>query len=85
MIAAFYGNRCVRCHRDFAQLSQVTLDHVRPRSRGGRATLDNLQPLCAPCNGSKGSCNGDYRQGRVITDVWHLRRYLKVARTPRLA
>lgn len=33
----------------------MTADHIIPRSRGGRTTLENLQPMCAPCNERKGS------------------------------
>jgi 5-methylcytosine-specific restriction endonuclease McrA len=41
--------RCVRCggHR------KLCADHVIPESRGGPATLDNLQTLCRGCNGRK--------------------------------
>ena len=33
----------------------ITLDHVVPISRGGRHSVGNLQPLCRPCNSSKGA------------------------------
>lgn len=29
------------------------LDHIRPRSKGGKSTLDNLAASCARCNHSK--------------------------------
>lgn len=32
---------------------QATIDHIRPRVKGGRNTLDNLQLLCYSCNSSK--------------------------------
>lgn len=32
-----------------------TLDHVRPRCRGGRWTMENLVVACPRCNGEKGS------------------------------
>ena len=32
----------------------MTKDHIVPKSKGGYARLDNLQPLCAPCNVQKG-------------------------------
>ena len=31
----------------------MTVDHVVPRSQGGRSTWDNLVAACAPCNGRK--------------------------------
>ncbi len=34
--------------------SQLTIDHVLPRSRGGRTTWDNVVAACGPCNREKG-------------------------------
>jgi 5-methylcytosine-specific restriction endonuclease McrA len=31
----------------------MTMDHIRPRSRGGPHQLSNLQVMCSPCNASK--------------------------------
>ena len=45
------GWRCVYCGSTGGRL---TLDHVIPRSRGGRTTWDNVVTACAPCNLSKG-------------------------------
>jgi len=33
----------------------MTKDHIQPRSKGGTDHLDNLQPMCARCNFSKGN------------------------------
>ena len=33
----------------------MTKDHIIPRSRGGATRLDNLQTMCAICNGKKGN------------------------------
>lgn len=43
-------HRCVYCntHED------LTLDHVIPRSRGGRSSWDNLTTACKRCNAKKG-------------------------------
>ena len=32
-----------------------TLDHVKPRHRGGNTVADNLVPACRECNRDKGS------------------------------
>jgi 5-methylcytosine-specific restriction endonuclease McrA len=34
--------------------SQLTVDHVVPRSKGGSSTWDNIVASCAPCNRRKG-------------------------------
>jgi 5-methylcytosine-specific restriction endonuclease McrA len=43
---------CRMCGASPAKDPAVTLhvDHIRPVSRGGATTLDNLQTLCAACN-----------------------------------
>ncbi len=33
----------------------LTIDHIVPRSKGGRNTLDNLRVFCNSCNGRKGN------------------------------
>jgi len=44
-------NRCQYCgNRD-----RLTIDHVMPRSRGGRDTWENLVTACVPCNNRKGN------------------------------
>lgn len=35
-------------------VKELNLDHVMPRSRGGRSTWENLVTSCRPCNLSKG-------------------------------
>jgi len=44
---------CQYCGKQFAP-SELTLDHVVPRSRGGRSTWENLVACCYRCNNSKG-------------------------------
>lgn len=52
-----YDHRCLRCGK------QVTLtrDHIRPVTKDGSNTIDNIQPLCKPCNSWKGTKTIDYR------------------------
>lgn len=35
--------------------TQLTVDHVVPRSKGGTSTWDNIVASCAPCNRRKGN------------------------------
>lgn len=53
-----YGGKCLGCNKDDAPL---TVDHVIPVSRGGSNDITNIQPLCKPCNSSKGTKTIDYR------------------------
>ena len=56
MVEVFDG-RCVRC----GSPGDILKDHIIPIYQGGSDALDNLQPLCAPCNRSKGPENVDHR------------------------
>jgi 5-methylcytosine-specific restriction endonuclease McrA len=47
------GNRCQYCGKKFAT-SELSLDHVLPRSRGGQATWKNIVCACLRCNVRKG-------------------------------
>lgn len=46
-------NTCQFCAR-LLPASELTLDHIVPRSRGGESTWDNLVACCHPCNNRKG-------------------------------
>ena len=46
-------NTCQFCARTLPA-SELTLDHIVPRSRGGESTWDNLVACCHPCNNRKG-------------------------------
>lgn len=45
--------RCQYCFQKLT-LSNATIDHVIPKSRGGMATWDNLVACCIECNKRKG-------------------------------
>jgi len=46
-------NTCQFCGRVFPS-AELTLDHVLPRSRGGRSSWENLVACCYRCNNTKG-------------------------------
>lgn len=49
-----YGYRCCYCHRSLPS-TELNLDHILPRSRGGLTNWENVVTACIPCNLRKGS------------------------------
>jgi len=47
-------NRCQYCGRKFGK-TDLTIDHVIPRSKGGKDTWQNMVLACVPCNIRKGN------------------------------
>jgi 5-methylcytosine-specific restriction endonuclease McrA len=47
-------NQCQYCANHFLT-DQLTMDHVLPKSRGGKNTWENLVAACKRCNQKKGS------------------------------
>ena len=45
------NNECVYC----GSKKELTIDHVLPRSKGGKNTWDNLVTCCSKCNLKKGN------------------------------
>lgn len=50
------GYRCLRCGTQ----KDLRADHVVPESKGGEATLENLQTLCHSCNSHKRTSSTRY-------------------------
>lgn len=44
------GHKCAYC----GSKKNLTIDHILPRSRGGKNTWENLVTCCSPCNFKKG-------------------------------
>ncbi len=53
-----FGDRCLCCGRTDVKL---TADHIIPVSKGGTSNIENIQPLCQPCNTRKKDKTIDYR------------------------
>lgn len=45
--------RCQYCYQKFST-SELTYDHVIPRSKGGKTVWENIVTCCTSCNGRKG-------------------------------
>lgn len=63
--AAEWQDLCARHHHCCARCSTPGLplfkDHIRPISKGGSDSIDNLQPLCKRCNSVKGDREQRFR------------------------
>lgn len=49
-----YSYRCCYCGHKFASVD-LNLEHVLPRSRGGKTSWSNIVTSCIPCNLKKGN------------------------------
>jgi len=45
-------NKCMYCGVQFT-IKEMTIDHIIPKSHGGRTTWDNVVAACKPCNNKK--------------------------------
>lgn len=60
MLKQHYKFTCLCCRRQEPEI-QLTVDHVIPLSKGGRHSIENIQPLCRSCNSAKHDDMIDYR------------------------
>lgn len=59
VLRGIFGGKCVRCSTTEHKIEK---DHIRPLHRDGSSDgIDNIQPMCAPCNAGKGGESFDYR------------------------
>lgn len=70
MKQAAVGGDIIKCPYCFIYLNwshtESSVDHATPLSRGGGMGLDNLTPICKPCNAYKGSLTAEeYRHLRL--------------------
>lgn len=56
-----YGYRCLACGIHESFIGVLHRDHIIPLSCGGTNDIDNIQPLCQPCNSRKFTKTIDYR------------------------
>lgn len=50
---------CPYCKKEF-ELNKLEADHIKPWSKGGTTTVDNLQLLCKTCNIKKSNYDSSY-------------------------
>jgi hypothetical protein len=56
-VLRLYGRKCFRCGSN----ERLGIDHITPRSRGGNAAFEDLQPLCEKC--------GNIKRDQVPNDI----------------
>ena len=61
LLAQKQGPVCNRCDAIVFSWDELTVDHIRPKARGGGEELANLQLLCGRCNEDKGDNRPDKR------------------------
>lgn len=61
--------RCQYCGERFAE-SELTFDHLVPRSKGGKTVWENVLSACEKCNGIKKDqdANLSGRRGKIVPD-----------------
>ncbi len=66
------GKVCVPHFNLYAEreggLVQMTKDHIKPKSKGGKDHISNMQTMCARCNELKGNKPGKLKRLREIQD-----------------
>lgn len=50
-----WNNCCAYCGKPPIDDLSLTIDHIRPKSKGGHDCTSNVTPACLECNHSKGS------------------------------
>lgn len=66
-ILARDGFKCQYCRVDL-NVKQATLDHVIPRSKGGKTSFENVVCCCRTCNIKKGSRTPEQARMRLIRE-----------------
>jgi 5-methylcytosine-specific restriction endonuclease McrA len=60
------SNKCQYCGKKFST-TELSLDHVHPRSQGGRSTWENIVCCCVKCNVKKGGRTPEQARMHLIT------------------
>ncbi|HEV7300979.1 MAG TPA: HNH endonuclease [Tepidisphaeraceae bacterium] len=60
------GSKCQYCGKKFST-TELSLDHVKPKSQGGKASWDNIVCCCVKCNVKKGGRTPEQAKMHLIT------------------
>ena len=67
MWTQYYGTHCAYCTGECS--NDLTLDHVVPRSKGGRNTVANLVVACRICNELKGDLSVEQFKPLILNPI----------------
>lgn len=59
------GYKCRHC----GSKEDLTIDHIKPRAKGGTDAYKNLQTLCRPCNRLKADSFGAHDE-EALANAW---------------
>jgi 5-methylcytosine-specific restriction endonuclease McrA len=79
-----YGCACIYCKKPLT-LETMTIEHVVPRAKGGKNTIDNLRPACGFCNSVHRNPNDVDHISRNSLDIAVLRIKMYFRKIYRLA
>jgi 5-methylcytosine-specific restriction endonuclease McrA len=72
-----FDHRCAYCDAELTA-GNTTLDHVRPKAKGGQTERRNLVACCSQCNGLKGA--QPYREWLRSQPFWSAEREARIER-----
>jgi len=64
------GYKCVICGRGEKEGYELHVDHILPKDKGGKATLENGQILCSICNFRKKNYNQTESGKKMFIRLW---------------
>ncbi|MCL6524638.1 MAG: HNH endonuclease [Thermoflavifilum sp.] len=64
------GYKCVICGRSAMEGYELHVDHILPKDKGGKATLENGQTLCSICNFRKKNYNQTESGKKMFIRLW---------------
>jgi 5-methylcytosine-specific restriction endonuclease McrA len=64
------GYRCVICGRTANEGYELQVDHILPKDKGGKSTVENGQTLCSICNFRKKNYNQTESGKRMFIRLW---------------
>ena len=75
-----WDQRCAYCGKPPIDDESLTIDHVRPKSRGGEDRTSNVIPACRECNQDKSSQDWvawfRMQEFYTIESEWRIRQWL---------